>query len=130
MFCMQFLTLWWFLLHWISLPGYMFNLLLKCTSLILHWTHCSYHFVLFICLVPVPCLTMCVFSPLFCRFASEPNLTCYANIAIQLQNKTIRDVALRVKWMNVSHVFFVNGLCNCESHKILLTLRWLIVIPC
>ncbi|KAL2328876.1 hypothetical protein Fmac_022303 [Flemingia macrophylla] len=33
-------------------------------------------------------------------FASEPTLTRYAKIALNLNNKTVRDVALRVRWMN------------------------------
>ncbi|OMO90318.1 hypothetical protein CCACVL1_07407 [Corchorus capsularis] len=33
-------------------------------------------------------------------FGSEPNITRYAKIAMQLQNKTVRDVALRCRWMN------------------------------
>ncbi|KAI4334627.1 hypothetical protein L6164_019292 [Bauhinia variegata] len=33
------------------------------------------------------------------KFASEPNIISYANVAQQLQNKTVRDVALRVRWM-------------------------------
>ncbi|KAF7824258.1 uncharacterized protein G2W53_022402 [Senna tora] len=34
------------------------------------------------------------------RFTSESNILRYAKIALQLQNKTVRDVALRVRWMN------------------------------
>ncbi|XVF29440.1 hypothetical protein REPUB_Repub15cG0121200 [Reevesia pubescens] len=33
------------------------------------------------------------------QFASEPRIICYAKIAMQLQNKTVRDVALRCRWM-------------------------------
>ncbi|KAK4784878.1 hypothetical protein SAY86_019246 [Trapa natans] len=33
------------------------------------------------------------------EFASESNIIRYAKIAIQLKNKTVRDVALRVRWM-------------------------------
>ncbi|XP_019056684.1 PREDICTED: uncharacterized protein LOC104802318 isoform X2 [Tarenaya hassleriana] len=33
------------------------------------------------------------------RYASESNLSRYAKIAMQLRNKTIRDVALRCRWM-------------------------------
>ncbi|CAJ1933360.1 unnamed protein product [Sphenostylis stenocarpa] len=42
-------------------------------------------------------------------FASEPNLTRYAKIAINLNNKTVRDVALRVRWMNKKE--------NCKRRK-------------
>lgn len=51
-----------------------------------------------------------------CRFASEPNLTRYAKIAINLNNKTVRDVALRVRWMNVSYirVAVTSRLCHYE----------------
>ncbi|KAE9588123.1 putative Homeobox domain-containing protein [Lupinus albus] len=34
------------------------------------------------------------------KYASESNIVRYAKIALQLQNKTVRDVALRVRWMN------------------------------
>ncbi|XP_022761595.1 uncharacterized protein LOC111307725 [Durio zibethinus] len=33
------------------------------------------------------------------KFLSEPSITRYAKIAMQLQNKTVRDVALRCRWM-------------------------------
>ncbi|XP_047309611.1 uncharacterized protein LOC124913029 [Impatiens glandulifera] len=33
-------------------------------------------------------------------YASEPNIVKYANIANHLPDKTIRDVAFRIKWMN------------------------------
>ncbi|XWS09379.1 hypothetical protein CRYUN_Cryun40dG0080300 [Craigia yunnanensis] len=33
------------------------------------------------------------------KYASEPSITRYAKIAMQLQNKTVRDVALRCRWM-------------------------------
>ncbi|KAL5156747.1 GTPase-activating protein GYP7 [Glycine soja] len=34
------------------------------------------------------------------KYASESNIVRYAKIALQLQHKTVRDVALRVRWMN------------------------------
>ncbi|XP_004486880.1 uncharacterized protein [Cicer arietinum] len=34
------------------------------------------------------------------KYATESNIVRYAKIALQLQNKTVRDVALRVRWMN------------------------------
>ncbi|KAL1345162.1 hypothetical protein HN51_018950 [Arachis hypogaea] len=34
------------------------------------------------------------------KYASETNIVRYAKIALQLQSKTVRDVALRVRWMN------------------------------
>ncbi|MED6170820.1 hypothetical protein PIB30_034730 [Stylosanthes scabra] len=34
------------------------------------------------------------------KYASESNIVRYAKIALQLQSKTVRDVALRVRWMN------------------------------
>lgn len=34
------------------------------------------------------------------KYASDSNLTCYAKIAMQLPNKTVRDVALRARWLN------------------------------
>ncbi|KAK8510429.1 hypothetical protein V6N11_082468 [Hibiscus sabdariffa] len=33
------------------------------------------------------------------KYASEPSIIRYAKIALQLQNKTVRDVALRCRWM-------------------------------
>lgn len=42
-------------------------------------------------------------------FTSEPNLTRYAKIAQNLNNKTVRDVALRVRWMNKKE--------NCKRRK-------------
>ncbi|XP_022722302.1 uncharacterized protein LOC111279605 [Durio zibethinus] len=35
------------------------------------------------------------------KYATEPSIICYAKIAMQLQNKTVRDVALRSRWMTV-----------------------------
>ncbi|MBA0830754.1 hypothetical protein Goarm_015264 [Gossypium armourianum] len=35
----------------------------------------------------------------FFLYALEPSVTRYAKIALELQNKTVRDVALRCKWM-------------------------------
>lgn len=37
-----------------------------------------------------------------CRFAYDSNIVRYAKIAVQLNNKTVRDVALRCRWMAVS----------------------------
>ncbi|MBA0801237.1 hypothetical protein Gohar_011614 [Gossypium harknessii] len=34
------------------------------------------------------------------KYALEPSVTRYAKIALELQNKTVRDVALRCKWMS------------------------------
>jgi len=36
------------------------------------------------------------------RYASDSSVVRYAKIAMQLPNKTVRDVALRSRWMNVS----------------------------
>ncbi|KAG6415516.1 hypothetical protein SASPL_122928 [Salvia splendens] len=36
----------------------------------------------------------------FCRYASEPNIIRYAKIAQALKDKTVRDIALRCRWMN------------------------------
>ncbi|XP_021906968.1 uncharacterized protein LOC110821428 isoform X2 [Carica papaya] len=33
------------------------------------------------------------------KYSSEPSVIRYAKIALQLQNKTVRDVALRSRWM-------------------------------
>lgn len=37
-----------------------------------------------------------------CRFASEHNIVRYAKVAMQLKDKTVRDVALRCRWLTVS----------------------------
>ncbi|KAL3641596.1 hypothetical protein CASFOL_012411 [Castilleja foliolosa] len=34
-----------------------------------------------------------------CNYATEANIIRYAKIAVQLKNKTVRDVALRCRWM-------------------------------
>ncbi|GER27887.1 hypothetical protein STAS_03622 [Striga asiatica] len=34
-----------------------------------------------------------------CKYASETSIIRYAKIAVQLRNKTVRDVALRCRWM-------------------------------
>ncbi|XP_076881974.1 uncharacterized protein LOC143530281 [Bidens hawaiensis] len=36
------------------------------------------------------------------QYASESNIIRYAKIAVQLQNKTVRDVALRCRWMFIN----------------------------
>lgn len=43
-----------------------------------------------------------------CRYASETNIVRYAKIAVLLHNKTVRDVALRCRWMNVSSQKFMS----------------------
>ncbi|XP_028054240.1 uncharacterized protein LOC114258487 [Camellia sinensis] len=35
------------------------------------------------------------------KYSSERNIVRYAKIAMQLKDKTVRDVALRCRWMNV-----------------------------
>lgn len=37
-----------------------------------------------------------------CRFADEPSIMRYVKIAATLRDKTVRDVALRCRWMEVS----------------------------
>lgn len=37
-----------------------------------------------------------------CRYASVSSILRYAKIAMELPSKTVRDVALRARWMNVS----------------------------
>nr|KYP65996.1 hypothetical protein KK1_012274 [Cajanus cajan] len=46
-------------------------------------------------------------------FASETNLTRYAKIALNLKNKTVRDVALRVRWMHKKE----NGKRRKDDHN-------------
>ncbi|GMH28570.1 hypothetical protein Nepgr_030413 [Nepenthes gracilis] len=38
------------------------------------------------------------------KYASESNVVRYAKIAMQLPNKTVRDVALRCRWMNKKEI--------------------------
>lgn len=41
------------------------------------------------------------------RFADEPGIIRYVKIAATLRNKTVRDVALRCRWLAVSfHSFY------------------------
>uniref|UniRef100_A0A2P2J3C1 Myb-like domain-containing protein n=1 Tax=Rhizophora mucronata TaxID=61149 RepID=A0A2P2J3C1_RHIMU len=39
------------------------------------------------------------------KYTMESSIIRYAKIAMQLQNKTVRDVALRCRWMTVSFGF-------------------------
>lgn len=39
------------------------------------------------------------------RYASQPTIVRYAKIAMKMKDKTVRDVALRCRWMTV---------CFCE----------------
>lgn len=48
------------------------------------------------------------------NYKSESNLIRYAKIAMQLQNKTVRDVALRCRWMNKKE----NSKRRKEEHNI------------
>ena len=42
------------------------------------------------------------------RFASDTNVIRYAKIAMQLENKTVRDVALRCRWMSVCFTILIS----------------------
>ncbi|KAL6567918.1 hypothetical protein OROGR_001586 [Orobanche gracilis] len=42
---------------------------------------------------------ICVFPASICRYANEPNIMRYIKIAASLQDKTVRDVALRCRWI-------------------------------
>ncbi|KAK8663484.1 hypothetical protein V6N13_083301 [Hibiscus sabdariffa] len=48
------------------------------------------------------------------KYALEPSITRYAKIALQLQNKTVRDVALRCRWMTKKE----NSKRRKEEHNI------------
>ncbi|GAV73530.1 DUF3755 domain-containing protein [Cephalotus follicularis] len=48
------------------------------------------------------------------QYASESNIICYAKIAMHLQNKTVRDVALRCRWMTKKE----NSKRRKEEHNI------------
>ncbi|CAA0839355.1 Protein of unknown function (DUF3755 [Striga hermonthica] len=39
-----------------------------------------------------------------CKYASETSIIRYAKIAVQLRNKTVRDVALRCRWMTKKEI--------------------------
>ncbi|KAL3635050.1 hypothetical protein CASFOL_022104 [Castilleja foliolosa] len=39
-----------------------------------------------------------------CKYANEANIIRYAKIALQLKNKTVRDVALRCRWMTKKEI--------------------------
>ncbi|XAR60859.1 hypothetical protein NMG60_11034387 [Bertholletia excelsa] len=47
------------------------------------------------------------------KYASERNIVRYAKIAMQLKDKTVRDVALRCRWMNKKE----NGKRRKEDHN-------------
>jgi hypothetical protein len=77
------------------------------------WTICSpsklsfsFYFVLLFILNLIISLNesgvIIYFFLFFCRYASESNLVRYAKIAMKLKDKTVRDVALRCRWMTVS----------------------------
>lgn len=44
---------------------------------------------------------------LICRYASEPNIAKYIKIAASIREKTVRDVALRCRWMMVRFINIV-----------------------
>ncbi|KAM7496313.1 hypothetical protein LguiA_020727 [Lonicera macranthoides] len=50
---------------------------------------------------------------LLAKFASESNIVRYAKIAMQLKDKTVRDVALRCRWMNKKE----NGKRRKDDHN-------------
>ena len=64
-----------------------------------------YDFAIFL----VTCLSYLLFPSLFiflvvlciCRYGSEPSIMKYIKIAAILRDKTVRDVALRCRWMMV-----------------------------
>lgn len=45
-----------------------------------------------------------------CRYADEPSIMRYIKIAATLRDKTVRDVALRCRWMMVRTFFISNVL--------------------
>jgi len=50
---------------------------------------------------------------LLAKYASESNIVRYAKIAMQLKDKTVRDVALRCRWMNKKE----NGKRRKDDHN-------------
>lgn len=42
------------------------------------------------------------------RYATEPSVFRYAKIAMKMKDKTVRDVALRCRWMTVSFSILLN----------------------
>ncbi|CAA2976384.1 uncharacterized protein LOC111398519 [Olea europaea subsp. europaea] len=55
-----------------------------------------------------------ILEDLLSKYSSDTIIVRYAKIAQQLNDKTVRDVALRCKWMTVSSLFLV-GLITCNS---------------
>ncbi|CAL5424772.1 unnamed protein product [Camellia sinensis] len=55
------------------------------------------------------------------KYSSERNIVRYAKIAMQLKDKTVRDVALRCRWMNVSPVDR-GSLCHVQGRLLPLVL--------
>ncbi|KAG6534310.1 hypothetical protein ZIOFF_008196 [Zingiber officinale] len=42
------------------------------------------------------------------RYANEPNMLKYVKVAAMLPDKTVRDVAMRCRWMTVSRFYFAS----------------------
>ncbi|KAJ6319361.1 hypothetical protein OIU78_014888, partial [Salix suchowensis] len=47
-----------------------------------------------------------ILDDLLSKYASESNLVRYAKIAMKLKDKTVRDVAMRCRWMTVSAILW------------------------
>lgn len=61
---------------------------------------------------------MLIFLYEICRYADEPSIMRYIKIAAMLRDKTVRDVALRCRWMTVSSsVITMVSLSNSLSRK-------------
>ncbi|XP_015086129.1 uncharacterized protein LOC107029263 [Solanum pennellii] len=46
----------------------------------------------------------CLLEELLAKYATESNISRYAKIAMQLKDKTVRDVALRCRWMSKKEI--------------------------
>lgn len=76
---------------------------------ILHGCHIFFSLwqILFLCFLEV--YVSCVdFLVKIYRFADEPSIMRYIKIAATLRDKTVRDVALRCRWMTVSSLLLVS----------------------
>lgn len=68
----------------------------------------DFFYILFehVCFILSGIMTYLIIHINFFRYANEPNMMKYIKISSSLRVKTVRDVALRCRWMSVS-----NGVC-------------------
>lgn len=61
-------------------------------------------FLFFFCNFILEVIYCSFFFPHLHSYADEPNIMKYIRIASTLQDKTVRDVAMRCRWMTVSYI--------------------------